>query len=81
VAGFFLNPFSVVLLPSFDRDNERATVFCDWKLNELNKVSGVGYDVFELVEFNQNLDTKDLTVEMNKYLNYFIDHGVVEFYE
>lgn len=76
-----LNPFSVVLLPKFDLSNGRETVFCDWRSNELCKVSGVGYDLLELVDLNPRIDTKNLPYEMNQYLNYFVDKGIIQVYE
>ena len=77
---FDLNPFSVVLLSRFDLVNGRETVFCDWNRNELCKVSGVGYDLLELID-NNVFDVKDISAEMKQYLNYFVDKGVIQTYE
>lgn len=78
---FGLNPFSVVLLPRFDLSNGRETVFCDWRSNELCKVSGVGYDLLESIDLDASLNINSISHEMNQYLNYFIDKGVIETYE
>lgn len=71
----------MVLLPRFDLVNGRETVFCDWKANELCKVRGAGYDLLELIDLNTEIDVENIPEEACRYLNYFIDKGIVQTYE
>lgn len=76
-----LNPFCVVLLPRFDLANGKETVFCDWKTNELCRVSGVGYDLLELIDSNNQIEIEKVLGEMGQYLKYFMNRGIIEIYE